>query len=779
MGEQAGKDTRTVQFAAASGHAAFAAENTPCLVARTKVRDVLTRCDCPKVAVALIVALVCAAFPAKIVAQEQPRSAAISLPDSFKLSRLVDLTAEATGQSYTYNPADLEPSVTLRVNTPVSPAQLQELTTQVLASRGMAVVRGPDSPVLTIVKLEQAASASGLSRTPGAGYVTEVIEVKHTSAKAVADAIKPLLTKTTGVASQLGDSSLIVVSDFAGRLREIEALVAKIDAADSVVTDEVALKHVAAAQVAALVIQLAAKRELAGGHKLVGDVVASPDGGSVLIIAPPDALQNWKDLIAQADRREGIESVTYTPRFFAPKDVSKLVDAIAVAPGSVPDERFKIVIDDLTGSLIVSGTTSQHERIAALMSRLDTNQQGPTPFRSFPIRNRPVNDMLATLRQLIAAGVLETDSGTTARAEVTAGASQSTTRPALLLPQPGSAPGPTPTGTSAPSPAITPPAPSPRPATAGSPARPPLSLTADESTNTLIAIGEPRLLSQLENLLAKLDVRQPQVMLEVMLISLSDADTLALGMELERLGSLGNATVQLSSLFGLSTGPAAVRSVADAVGFTGAVLNQGEYSVIVRALQTINKGRSLSNPKLLVTNNEKAVFSSTVQQPVQSTTRTGSNDTTFSYGGTENAGTTISVKPQIAQGDHLVLTYSIKLSSFVGTSATPGLPPPKQENAVDSVATIPDGHTVVVGGLDLLNDSKAESRVPLIADIPGIGELFKNRNNAASHTRFFVFIRATVLRSGSFEDLKYISEVDTHRMGVDDGFPEVLPRIIR
>ena len=382
---------------------------------------------------------------------------------------------------------------------------------------------------------------------------------------------------------------------------------------------------------------------------------------------------------------------------------------------------------------------------------------------------------MTTLQQLIAAGILETDTGAAPRAEVTAGASQSTGRASLLPPQqmPRFRPD---HNRHCSAPHVSPRRSASRPRAAAKPA---LSLTADEATNTLIAIGEPRLLSQLEALLTKLDVRQPQVMLEVTLLSLTDSDALALGTELEKIGIVGDSAFRLSSLFGLSAGPAATRSVGDATGFTGAVLNPGEFSIVFRALQSLEKGRSLSNPKLLVSNNEKAVFSSTVQQPVQSTTRTGSNDTTFSYGGTEDAGTTISVKPQIAQGDHLVLTYSIKLSSFVGASATPGLPPPKQENAVDSVATIPDGHTVVVGGLDLVTDSKGEARVPLVADIPIIGELFKNRNNSDNRTRFFVFIKATVLRSGSFEDLKYISEVDAGKGGVDDGFPVVLPRIIR
>ncbi|MCG3123893.1 MAG: hypothetical protein GIKADHBN_02331 [Phycisphaerales bacterium] len=226
------------------------------------------------------------------------------------------------------------------------------------------------------------------------------------------------------------------------------------------------------------------------------------------------------------------------------------------------------------------------------------------------------------------------------------------------------------------------------------------------------------------------------------------------------------------------------RTVPDQAGFTGAVLNAGEFAVVVRALESINKGNSISNPKLLVTNNQRAVFSSTLQQPITQQTRTGSNDTTFSYGGSESAGTTISVQPQIAQGDHLALTYSIKLSNFVGTSTTAGLPPPKQENSVDSSATIPDGYTVVVGGMELITDSEAVAQVPILGSIPIIGELFKSRDTGNGRTRFYVFIRANVLRSGMLEDLKYLSAQDLRKVGelgvkVSDGFPEVRARVIR
>jgi general secretion pathway protein D len=85
----------------------------------------------------------------------------------------------------------------------------------------------------------------------------------------------------------------------------------------------------------------------------------------------------------------------------------------------------------------------------------------------------------------------------------------------------------------------------------------------------------------------------------------------------------------------------------------------------------------------------------------------------------------------------------------------------------------------VVGGLELESDSTSTSQIPLLGDVPLVGELFKSRSTGKSRTRFFVFIRAAVLRNANFEDLKFISERDAAGIRVPDGFPEVEPRIIR
>ena len=198
--------------------------------------------------------------------------------------------------------------------------------------------------------------------------------------------------------------------------------------------------------------------------------------------------------------------------------------------------------------------------------------------------------------------------------------------------------------------------------------------------------------------------------------------------------------------------------------------------MLVRALQTLNKGRSLNIPKVLVNNNQQAILDSVLQQPFTSTNASNTVATT-SFAGTQDAGTELTVTPQIAEGDHLVLEYNVSLSSFVGSSADPNIPPPRQQNSLQSVATIPDGYTVAVGGSRHHERGQRVNQVPLLASIPILGEAFKNRSITKSRSRFYVFIRVNILRRSDFEDLKYLSDQDVAAMAIDDGWPKVEPRV--
>jgi general secretion pathway protein D len=455
--------------------------------------------------------------------------------------------------------------------------------------------------------------------------------------------------------------------------------------------------------------------------------------------------------------------------------------------------------DYRAGSLIVTATPSQHEQIAALVERLNQSAATPAhPVRSYVIKNRPVKDVQAVLQDLLQAGVLESSTG-------------SGTENAPFAPVPGTQPWPPPTPlpagatpsaattTSAQPTNITPPVPvaasnngqrrvrtsTSHTVTDTSAPQPDVYLTSDSSTNTLIAMAEPRVLAQIESLLQTLDVRQPQVMLEVLVVSLTEAQTLDLGVELTSISTYGDVTVRLASLFGLGVAPptgggtpGSGGTAPAGSGFTGLILSPGDFSVLIRALQTINHGRTLSMPKVLVGNNEQGTLDSVLDVPFASTNASTTVATT-SFGGSRPAGTQVTIKPQIGAGDQLNLNYSVSLSSFTGAAANPNLPPPRQENKVQSVASIPDGYTVAVGGIELQTESTGISQVPGIAQIPIVGELFKDRSKNGSKTRFYVFIRASVLRSASFEDLKYLSQQEALAAGVDDGFPVVEPRVIR
>lgn len=769
-------------------------------------------------------------------AAEDPPAAmnsSIQLSSQLELPRLVDLASARLAVKVEYDPAVLKGTVALRGLDAMSGEQLWDLTNQLLASRGFTTVRPPGAATYSVVRLQDAAALAGLGglpslveqaqknggvpaaeiagnaqNVPPAGFSADVVRLEHLAPKDAADAVKLVLSKTGSTATPLG-KNLLIIADLTPRIADAKRLLAWLDRpTEAGLVDEIPLKNISAAAIVSLANQIGGKRDAsavgaaagsAGSGRPPGDLIAAPGGGSVILVCPPEHAAYWKALVAQLDRREGVVTTTYSPRVFSVRDVAALLDQ-AVRPtgaggasGSSADDRWKVVQDELTGSLIITATPGQHTQVVELLDRLESSPRGgPRPMKSYPIRNRPVGDVLATLTRLIDAGAIEGGEGSDGSLQGTNAGNVPLSQRSASVPLNGSGPGgqTSPLATTSASNtsslgggwaagstqggrknAI---ATSPN----GGGTRSDLTLTADEGTNTLIAIAEPRRLTQLEDLIKSLDVRQPQVMLEAYLVSLSESQSRDLGVELERLTAIGNANVRLASLFGLSTASGNTRSVGDSAGGTASVLNPGEFSVIVKALETVTSGRSLSLPKVLVNNNETANFSSVLQQPFATTNASSSQVTTTTFGGTQDAGTTIQVRPQIAEGDHLVLQYSLTLSSFSGGGSN-GLPPPRQQNNVSSTATIPDGHTVVVGGLELTGESDTDKRVPLLGDIPLLGELFKNRSTGTTKTKFFVFIRANVMRDATFSDLKYVSGKDAANAAIDDGWPVVEPRIIR
>ncbi|MCW5766869.1 MAG: hypothetical protein KIT68_12945 [Phycisphaeraceae bacterium] len=717
------------------------------------------------------------------------------MTEQIELARLVDLAAARLRLNIEYDAAVLKGTATLRLGAGVNDSELWELTNQLLAVRGFTTVRAPGLETMSVVRISDAAGAARVERgdLPAlkAGFSLVLLPVRHRAARDLVDPLKAVMSKTGATVVDVGGRSLLL-GDLTPRLEGVLTLATRLDVpSDGVVVHEHRLANMSTAQLVALVTQVASKRDAVASRRLPGEVIAAGGAGSVLVIAPVEYLEEWRGLIESLDRREPVRRESYTARGFSARDVARLIEqAIRHGEPGQADDRFRVTVDDLTDTLMVTATPAQHEQIAGLIARLDAVPPAERrPVRSFVVRNRSVVELASVLQRMLATGVLEAADGGGSPGWSARGAFDpglpSSPQPSLVTPSPGASPlvqpssaaGATDSGSG-----------KVEAAGAGRGARiggsSPVSITADEGTSTIIAIGEARALSQLESLIRTLDVRQPQVMLDVFMVSLTDNETLSLGVELERLRISGSTAVRLSSLFGLSaplaTPSGASRAVPESEGFNGVVLDPGDFSVVVKALETVSQGRSVSSPRLLVTNNQAAVFNSVLQQPfAASFTSGGSTVPTTSFGGTQDAGTQVSVKPQIAEGDHVLLDYSISISSFTGAAASANVPPPKQLNSIRSTAVVPDGYTVVVSGLELTTDKSGASQVPLIGRIPVLGELFKNQTRDGGRTRFYVFIRANVLRGGSFEALRHLSETDGRGAGLAPDWPSNEPLLVK
>jgi general secretion pathway protein D len=308
-------------------------------------------------------------------------------------------------------------------------------------------------------------------------------------------------------------------------------------------------------------------------------------------------------------------------------------------------------------------------------------------------------------------------------------------------------------------------------------------VTADPNTNSIIVVAPPDVQRQYDQLIKALDKRRPQVLVECTIVTLDTSNNFELGVEVAQKSEFGSNKLITFSSFGLSTpDPTTGRlALTPGLGFNGALVSSDIAEVIVHALQQNTRARVSSAPRILVNDNNVGTLSSLSEFPYASVNASQTVATT-SFGDYAQAGTEITVTPHISESDYLQLEYSVVLSSFTGKAITQGgttLPPPRKSDSVQSEVTIPDGSTIIVGGLNRKNFSKTVDAVPLLGEVPILGYLFGNRANTDSTTTLFVFIRPIILRDDKFADLKFLSETDVKAAELPGDFPASEPLTVR
>ena len=181
------------------------------------------------------------------------------------------------------------------------------------------------------------------------------------------------------------------------------------------------------------------------------------------------------------------------------------------------------------------------------------------------------------------------------------------------------------------------------------------------------------------------------------------------------------------------------------------------------AIARKNYGRVLAKPKILVDDGHEGEISATdettyVRETIQVPNQ-GAPITTSDYELIE-AKIQLRTTPHISEGDLLRLDVHLSREDF-GTRPTEGAPPDKTTSEVNTTVFVPDNHTVILGGLVKLNQSKEGSKVPILGDIPLIGALFRSVDNSDVEKKLYVFLRANIVRpdeEAGLVDLQKVSE---------------------
>lgn len=474
---------------------------------------------------------------------------------------------------------------------------------------------------------------------------------------------------------------------------------------DEVITRVVSLRNVAARDLAPLLRQL---NDNAGS----GSVVHYESSNVILMTGRAAVIQRLMAIIAQVDK-SGDRSIVRVPLENASaKEVVGIIGELnkADTKSALPElMTADAVADERTNSVIVRGEPVSRDRLVAMVRELDKHQD---------IQN---NTQVIYLKYAKAADLVEVLTGVSD----TLSAEQKNSKPAQAL-----------TGD--------------------------MVIKAHEQTNALIINAPTDVMRDLKAVIAQLDIRRPQVLVEAVIAEVMDSDGANLGVQWANkngggtqftntglpLGSMAGAAMQYNDDGTISSDASAMLG-----GFNGMATGfyHGNWAALFTALSSNSQNDILATPSIVTLDNMEATFNVGQEVPVLSGSQTTSGDNIFNTVERKTVGIKLKVKPQINEGDSVMLEIEQEVSSVAdaASSSSADLGATFNTRTVNNAVLVRSGETVVVGGLLDSNVTESEDKVPLLGDIPVLGALFRSTSKQHSKRNLMLFIRPLIIRDSS------------------------------
>ncbi|MGY3861235.1 MULTISPECIES: GspD family T2SS secretin variant ExeD [Aeromonas] len=480
---------------------------------------------------------------------------------------------------------------------------------------------------------------------------------------------------------------------------------------DEMVTRVVPVRNVSVRELAPLLRQL---NDNAGG----GNVVHYEPSNVLLITGRAAVVNRLVEVVNRVDRAGDQDVDIIKLKFASAGEIVRLVTnlnkdnnpqggttSLLLAP--------KVVADERTNSVVVSGEPKARARIIQMVRQLDRDLQSQGNTRVFYLKYGKAKDMVDVLKGVSSS--IEADKKGGGNAAMGGGASIGGGK---------------------------------------------LAISADETTNALVITAQPDVMAELEQVIAKLDIRRAQVLVEAIIVEMQDSDGLNLGVQWNHAdyGSIQftdtgvpiTAKVAADKL-NKNGNPEPLTKLMSSVNGMAAGFYHGDWSMLATAIASNTKNDILSTPSIVTMDNKEASFNVGKEVPTptgsQSSTSTDSIFNTIAY---KTVGTKLTVTPQINEGDSVLLTIEQEVSSVAKQAdGTAGLGPTFDTRTVKNAVLVKTGETVVLGGLMDEQTKEEVSKVPLLGDIPGLGYLFRYTSNSTAKRNLMIFIRPTILRDAN------------------------------
>ena len=287
---------------------------------------------------------------------------------------------------------------------------------------------------------------------------------------------------------------------------------------------------------------------------------------------------------------------------------------------------------------------------------------------------------------------------------------------------------------------------------------PNVRITADVTNNAVLVYADAESQRVVEQTIRQIDRPQRQIAIEATIAEVTLNDQLNYGVQFfvaSQKGSIAN-TVSTAGGGNNTIEPVtnAVNAAAGALlgralpGFNLLVGAENSPRVILDALHSVTDVKVLSNPSLVVLDNQAATLQVGDQVPFStgSATVLTANNTVVNTIDYKNTGIILRVLPRANANGHVVLDIEQEISSVAAGTAAGSLTPTISQRRVKSSVSVNSGQTVLLAGLITENDSKQKQGIPGLDAIPGFGDAMGHQNTARSRTELILFIRPTVIK---------------------------------